>query len=122
MRPTSTFFIIQLSNSREDYGKGAENSDTALCDYALRDLHSAGAAHHFSGTGILRRNGRVHGRRSAADRGGTADDPGSDNRGHFGERTGEEESGRLTEKPVKLGEASRSRHSGIPVQTERLKY
>ena len=26
------------------------------------------------------------------------------------------------EKPVKLGEASRSRHSGIPVQTERLKY
>ena len=30
--------------------------------------------------------------------------------------------GRLTEKPVKLGEASRSRHSGIPVQTERLKY
>ena len=60
----------------------------------MRYLHGTGPEIHLPGSGILRWNRRLHGRRSAADRRSPADDPGRDHRGYLRKGTDSRAEGR----------------------------
>ena len=76
----------------ESDGKDDEDTGTAVCDHADRDILRSGAEIYLACQGILSGDRRVHGRGTAAYRCGAAHGARCDDRGYVGERAYQEKS------------------------------